>query len=72
MIGETEYWDQGYGTHAVRTLLRFAFQELNLHRLSLEVFDFNSHGDPVRKAGHTLLREVWLPPRGDGQRGFLS
>jgi len=41
MIGEKEYRDQGYGTDAVRTLLRFAFQELNLHRVSLEVFDFN-------------------------------
>lgn len=41
MIGEKGYWDQGYGTDAVRTLLRFAFQELNLHRVSLEVFDFN-------------------------------
>lgn len=41
VIGEKGYWDQGYGTDAVRTLLRFAFQELNLHRISLEVFDFN-------------------------------
>jgi len=41
MIGEREYWDQGYGTDAVRTLLGFAFQELNLHRVSLEVFEFN-------------------------------
>ena len=41
MIGEKGCWDQGYGTDAVRALLRFAFQELNLHRVSLEVFDFN-------------------------------
>jgi len=41
MIGEKGYWDQGYGTDAVRALLRFAFQELNLHRISLEVFEFN-------------------------------
>lgn len=55
MIGEKGYWDQGYGTAAICTLLRFAFQELNLHRVSLEVFEFNSHGDPVRKAGYTML-----------------
>jgi len=72
MIGEKGYWDQGYGTDAIRTLLSFAFQELNLHRVSLEVFEFNSHWDPVRKAGFTLLREVWPPPRGGGQRGLLS
>ncbi len=41
MIGEKGYWDQGYGTDAIRTLLRFAFQELNLHRVSLEVFESN-------------------------------
>jgi len=41
VIGEREYWHQGYGTDAIRTLLRFAFQELNLHRVSLEVFEFN-------------------------------
>jgi RimJ/RimL family protein N-acetyltransferase len=41
MSGEKGYWDQGYGADAVRTLLGLAFQELNLHRVSLEVFDFN-------------------------------
>ncbi|MCJ7668410.1 MAG: GNAT family N-acetyltransferase [Anaerolineae bacterium] len=55
MIGEKGHWDQGYGTAAICTLLRFAFQELNLHRVSLEVFEFNSHGDPVRNAGYTML-----------------
>ena len=28
-------------TEAARTILRFAFEELNLHRVELEVFDFN-------------------------------
>jgi len=41
VIGEKAYWDQGYGTDALRTLLRFAFEELNLHRVFLHVFDFN-------------------------------
>ena len=36
-IGEKTYWDQGYGTDAVRTLLRVAFGEMNLHRVSLRV-----------------------------------
>ncbi|MBC8449073.1 MAG: GNAT family N-acetyltransferase [Chloroflexi bacterium] len=40
-IGEKEYWNQGYGTDAMRTLLRFAFEELNLHRVFLHVYDFN-------------------------------
>jgi len=41
VIGEKEYWNRGYGADALRTLLRFAFEELNLHRVFLHVFDFN-------------------------------
>ena len=40
-LGEKAYWDQGYGTDATRTILRFAFDELNLHRVELEVVDEN-------------------------------
>ncbi len=40
-LGEKAYWDQGYGTDATHTMLRFAFEELNLHRVELEVFDEN-------------------------------
>jgi RimJ/RimL family protein N-acetyltransferase len=40
-IGEKAFWGQGYGTDAVRTLLRFAFEELNLNRVELRVFAFN-------------------------------
>lgn len=40
-IGEKEYWGLGYGTDAVMTLLGFAFQEMNLHRIYLYVFDYN-------------------------------
>ena len=41
VIGERAFWNQGYGTDSVRTLLRFAFDELNLHRVFLYVYDFN-------------------------------
>ena len=40
-LGEKEYWGKGYGTKAVRTALRYAFDELNLHRVELEVFAYN-------------------------------
>lgn len=40
-IGEKAYWGQGYGTDAVRTMLRFAFGEVGLQRVELEVFAFN-------------------------------
>jgi RimJ/RimL family protein N-acetyltransferase len=41
VIGDKSRWNQGYGTDALRTLLRFAFEELNLHRVFLHVYGFN-------------------------------
>jgi RimJ/RimL family protein N-acetyltransferase len=41
VLGEKAYWGQGYGTDATRTMLHFAFGELNLNRVELEVYDFN-------------------------------
>lgn len=40
-IGETEYWSKGYGTEAMNILLRFAFSEINLRRMTLTVFEYN-------------------------------
>jgi RimJ/RimL family protein N-acetyltransferase len=51
-IGEQDCWGKGYGTDAVRTLLRFGFEEMNLHRISLDVYDFNERARAsYRKAG---------------------
>lgn len=41
VIGEKAYWGQGYGTDAIRTLLRLAFEEMNLHRVYLVVDEDN-------------------------------
>lgn len=41
VIGEKEYWDKGCGTDAVRTALRYAFDELNLNRVYLRVYEYN-------------------------------
>ena len=41
VIGEKMYWGLGFGTDATRTILRFAFDDLNLHRVELDVYDFN-------------------------------
>jgi len=40
-IGDPEYWDRGYGSEAVRLLLRYGFEELNLHKLWLTTIGFN-------------------------------
>jgi RimJ/RimL family protein N-acetyltransferase len=40
-IGERDCWGKGYGTDAMRVLLRYAFMELSLHRVSLSVYEYN-------------------------------
>ncbi|MFA6097401.1 MAG: GNAT family protein [Candidatus Paceibacterota bacterium] len=40
-IGERTYWDCGFGTQAARLLLDYGFMELNLHRVSSGVCDYN-------------------------------
>lgn len=43
-IGERDHWDQGYGTDSIRTMLRVAFDEMNLHRVFLRVHTDNARG----------------------------
>lgn len=51
-IGDRSYWNQGMGTDALRLILRYAFQELNLQRVSLNVFEYNPRAIRVyEKAG---------------------
>lgn len=40
-IGEREFWGKGYGTDVMRVILRYAFMEVNLNRVSLNVFEYN-------------------------------
>jgi RimJ/RimL family protein N-acetyltransferase len=40
-IGEPGYWSKGYGTDVMNVLLRFAFIEINLRRVTLTVFEYN-------------------------------
>jgi RimJ/RimL family protein N-acetyltransferase len=40
-IGDPTRRGQGYGTEALRLAVRFAFEELNLHRLEITVFSYN-------------------------------
>jgi len=40
-IYNPEYWGKGYGAESLNLIIGFAFNELNLNRVGLEVFDFN-------------------------------
>ncbi len=64
VIGETEYWGRGLGTEAVRLLVNYGFEQLNLHRVSSEVFAFNERSLKMhRKLGFReegRQREAWF------------
>lgn len=51
-----DYWDQGLGSEAVGLLVRYAFDELNLYRLQLTVFDYNLRALAVYRK-HGFLQE---------------
>lgn len=52
MIGEKQYWDQGYGTEAMRRMCQHGFEDLNLHRIFLRVYEGNERGKKAyRKVG---------------------
>ncbi|MBN1660527.1 MAG: GNAT family N-acetyltransferase [Anaerolineae bacterium] len=40
-IGARDYWDRGLGSEALGLALRYAFQEMNLHRVTLTVLGYN-------------------------------
>lgn len=47
LIGEKEFWDQGYGTDALITLLKHLFFDLGFNRIGLEVFEYNIRAKKV-------------------------
>lgn len=40
-IGDKKYWGQGYGSDALKLLVDFIFMEMNMNKISLDVFSFN-------------------------------
>jgi RimJ/RimL family protein N-acetyltransferase len=55
-IGEKGYWGRGYGEEAMRLLLDFAFNILNLHNIMLNVYAYNTRAQRCyRKIG---FREI--------------
>ena len=71
MIGNRNYWDKGYGTDAVTTLVSYIFRQTKLKRIYLKTLDSNSraqkcfqkcgfasHGHTVRDGFRFVLMEI--------------
>lgn len=41
ILGEKEFWGEGYGTEAMILFLNYCFRILNLRRIALEVYEYN-------------------------------
>jgi RimJ/RimL family protein N-acetyltransferase len=67
-LGEKEYWGRGYATDATRTMCRYGFEKMRLHKISLTVVTENHSAHHVyEKVGFVdegRLRQVF---RRDGQ-----
>ena len=68
-IGDRQYWGKGYGSEAMSLILRYAFTELNLHRVSLGVFSYNSRAIcAYEKCGFRKEGVIRQAFRREGQR----
>lgn len=63
MVGDKDYWNKGYGTDAMKVLMKFIFDNMNIRKIKLNVFSFNIRaqrcyekcGFKVEGAIHCLL-----------------
>jgi RimJ/RimL family protein N-acetyltransferase len=54
-IGERDFWGKGYGTDMMKLCLQYAFTELNVHRVSLGLHEYNPRAlKSYEKAGFRL------------------
>ena len=55
MIGDKDYWDKGYGTDAMKTLINFIFDNMNINKIRLSTFSFNERAiKSYKKCGFTV------------------
>lgn len=40
-IGDKAYWSKGYGTDAMKVLIKFIFEQMNINKIKLNVNSFN-------------------------------
>jgi RimJ/RimL family protein N-acetyltransferase len=67
-IAEPDYRGKGYGTDAMQLALCYAFSELNLQRVSLDVFEYNPRAiRSYEKAGFVVEGRQRAALRRDGR-----
>ena len=68
-IGEPEYWGRGYGSDALHLLVNYAFRELNVYKISLNVAQYNARAiRAFEKVGFTHEGAIRALIYRDGQR----
>jgi len=76
MIGDRAYWDKGYGTDAISTVIESIFSQTPLKRIHLKTLDWNTRahrcfekcgftrcGNVKRGAYSFLLMEIYHPDK---------
>ena len=59
MIGDPDYWSQGYGTDAITTLLEYIFGTTSLKRIYLNTLDWNIQAQKCfQKSGFAPYKRV--------------
>lgn len=63
-IGDKEYWGRGYGTDAMKVLVKFIFEQMNINKIKLNVYSFNNRAvKSYEKCGFklegTLRQEIF-------------
>lgn len=85
MIADRDYWDQGYGTDAVNTLVGHIFSEMKIKRLYLKTLEWNYRAqrcfekagfvtfDRMTRGGYDFLRmELFREDWEARQKSLLS
>jgi len=58
-IGDRTFWGGGYGTDAVRCMLRYLFEEMRLHRVYLHTLTWNYRAQTAfERAGFSAIGRV--------------
>ena len=53
-LGDKKFWNKGYGTEAARLIIKYGFEQLNLHRISSSAYSFNERSIKMHlKVGFT-------------------